>query len=444
MDAGQSALESHVVLLDGPPRGWWYDREVPRSLRHGLGRRRFRRFLALERDQALLRAREVHEKVERLLELSAGELQLRGREIRAVAIECARLWQGHQQACGLGDNVLPDEGELVELLMNGFRSRGLILDQEQFPEAREAFAQQLQLHQLALEHRPRGSTTLAGWVAWRAAHHSASESRQRRWRLELQRFLEFSDVRLPAAISEGAAWRWRNHLLCIHGLRTAQRRLGLINAFYREAAAAGLLASNPFDLLPPLQASALPQAPLDGAQLQRLDVQRCLDWRYLLLRALGLRPRELAGLRPLDFCQEQGLPVIWVRAGSAAAARCLPLPEAWHGFFQQAAGPGAEPLWREPGVNQQQLARRWAERLRRGGGFSATALRAERARSWRQQGASPEHLRCLLVGRLASSPPVQQLLPFTSAGFEQLPAIDAAALMLRCPTDPADVPVGSR
>ena len=133
MDAGSPEMQNHVVLLDGPPRGWWYDRVVPRALRHGLGRRRFRRFLAAERELALSCAQEVHEKVERLLELSAGELQLRGREIRAVAIECARLWQGHQQACGLGDNRLPDEGELVELLMNGFRSRGLILEQDQFP-----------------------------------------------------------------------------------------------------------------------------------------------------------------------------------------------------------------------------------------------------------------------------------------------------------------------
>ena len=439
MDAGPPEMQNHVVLLDGPPRGWWYDRVVPRALRHGLGRSRFRRFLAAERELALSCAHEVHEKVERLLALSAGELQLRGREIRAVAIECARLWQGHQQACGLGDNRLPDEGELVELLMNGFRSRGLILEQDQFPEAREAFAQQLQLQRSALEQRPLGSSTLAGWVAWRAAQQSASEKRQQQWRLELQRLLEFSAVRLPAAISEGAAWRWRNHLLCSFGLATAKRRLGLINSFYREAAEAGLLASNPFALLPPLQASALPQPPLDGALLRQLDAERSADWPYLLLRAFALRPRELAALRPLDFGHEQGLPVIWIRVGASAAARCLPVPEALCGFWQQAAGSGAEPIWQSCGMSQQQLVRRWAERLRRSSGFSATALRQERVRAWLQQGASPEQLRWLVLSRPGPIAPLAQLLPFTKAGVTQLKGVDPAALMLHCPTDPADV-----
>ena len=257
--------------------------------------------------------------------------------------------------------------------------------------------------------------------------------------MELQRLLEFSAVRLPAAISEGAAWRWRNHLLCSFGLATAKRRLGLINSFYREAAEAGLLASNPFALLPPLQASALPQPPLDGELLQQLDAERRSDWRYLLMRALALRPRELAALRPLDFAHEQGLPVIWIREGSAAAARCLPVPTALHGLWQQAAGSGADPFWQAPGVAQQQLARRWAERLRRSSGFSATALRQERVRFWQQQGASPEQQRWLVLSRPGPIAPLAQLLPFTTAGVEQLKGVDLAALMLHCPTDPADV-----
>ena len=77
-----AAWDECLVEVAGPPAGWWYVRPVPRSLQHSLGRRSIRRYLASTLPQAHRQAAVVHEQVERLLGLSAGELQLRGREVR--------------------------------------------------------------------------------------------------------------------------------------------------------------------------------------------------------------------------------------------------------------------------------------------------------------------------------------------------------------------------
>ena len=116
-----AAWDECLVEVAGPPAGWWYVRPVPRALQQSLGRRSIRRYLASTLVQAHRQAADVHEQVERLLGLSAGELQLRGREVRLVARECARRWRERLSAAALPTPSRPDESELVELLMNGFR-----------------------------------------------------------------------------------------------------------------------------------------------------------------------------------------------------------------------------------------------------------------------------------------------------------------------------------
>ena len=392
-----AAWDECLVEVAGPPAGWWYVRPVPRALQQSLGRRSIRRYLAPTLVQAHRLAADVHEQVERLLGLSAGELQLRGREIRLVARECARRWRERLSAAALPAPSRPDESELVELLMNGFRSRGLVLEEPDFLEAREAFLAQLAgpLPPLpAPRHRPN---TVAGWVAARQRLRPVSASTRLAWQRELRRLLAFSNVSLPGAITEGAAFRWRNHVLSSVSLATAQRRLSLIDAFYADALRSALVEHNPFASLPPLQASSLPLRPLNAEQLQQLDHERQGDPIYALVRWLGLRPSEAAELRPIDWSSIDGNPVLWIRSGRLVQQRCLQIPEPLMPLWQQCSGPGEAPLWAElPDVTPQLLARRWAAGLRRQSFCNATALRQECARQWRQQGVSEVVVRQLL------------------------------------------------
>ena len=392
-----AAWDEHLIEVAGPPAGWWYVRPVPRALQQSLGRRSIRRYLAPTLVQAHRLAADVHEQVERLLGLSAGELQLRGREIRLVARECARRWRERLSAAALPAPSRPDESELVELLMNGFRSRGLVLEEPDFLEAREAFLAQLArpLPPLpAPRHRPN---TVAGWVAARQRLRPVSASTRLAWQRELRRLLAFSEVSLPGAITEGAAFRWRNHVLSSVSLATAQRRLSLIDAFYADALRSALVEHNPFASLPPLQASSLPLRPLNAEQLQQLDHERQGDPIYALVRWLGLRPSEAAELRPIDWSSIDGNPVLWIRSGRLVQQRCLQIPEPLMPLWQQCSGPGEAPLWAElPDVTPQLLARRWADGLRRQSFCNATALRQECARQWRQQGVSEVVVRQLL------------------------------------------------
>ena len=392
-----AAWDECLVEVAGPPAGWWYVRPVPRALQQSLGRRSIRRYLAPTLVQAHRLAADVHEQVERLLGLSAGELQLRGREIRLVARECARRWRERLSAAALPAPSRPDESELVELLMNGFRSRGLVLEESDFLEAREAFLAQLArpLPPLpAPRHRPN---TVAGWVAARQRLRPVSASTRLAWQRELRRLLAFSEVSLPGAITEGAAFRWRNHVLSSVSLATAQRRLSLIDAFYADALRSALVEHNPFSPLPPLQASSLPLRALNAEQLQQLDHERQGDPIYALVRWLGLRPSEAAELRPIDWSSIDGNPVLWIRSGRLVQQRCLQIPEPLMPLWQQCSGPGEAPLWAElPDVTPQLLGRRWADGLRRQSFCNATALRQECARQWRQQGVSEVVVRQLL------------------------------------------------
>ena len=384
-----AAWDECLVEAAGPPAGWWYVRPVPRALQQSLGRRSIRRYLASTFVQAHRLAADVHEQVERLLGLSAGELQLRGREIRLVARECARRWRERLSAAALPTPSRPDESELVELLMNGFRSRGLVLEEPDFLEAREAFLAQL-VRPLPPLPAPRlRPNTVAGWVAARQRLRPVSASTRQAWQRELRRLLVFSDVSLPGAITEGAAFRWRNHVLSSVSLATAQRRLSLIDAFYADALRSALVEHNPFASLPPLQASSLPLRPLNPEQLQQLDHERRCDPIYALVRWLGLRPREAAELRPMDWTSIDGHPVLQIRSGRLAQQRCVPIPEPLMPLWQQCKGPGDAPLWADSAaLTPQLLARRWADGLRRHSFCNATDLRQECARQWRQQGVS--------------------------------------------------------
>ena len=382
-----AAWDECLVEVAGPPAGWWYVRPVPRALQQSLGRRSIRRYLAPTLVQAHRLAADVHEQVERLLGLSAGELQLRGREVRLVARECARRWRERLSAAALPTPSRPDESELVELLMNGFRSRGLVLEESDFLEAREAFLAQLAgpLPLLpAPRHRPN---TVAGWVAARQRLRPVSASTRLAWQRELRRLLAFSNVSLPGAITEGAAFRWRYHVLSSVSLATAQRRLSLIDAFYADALGSALVEHNPFATLPPLLASSLPFRPLDPEQLQQLDHERRSDPIYALVRWLGLRPREAAELRPMDWTLIDGNPVLQIRSGRSAQHRCLRVPALLIPLWQQCKGPSEVPLWADPAALTPQLvARRWADGLRRHSFCNATDLRHECAHQWRQQG----------------------------------------------------------
>ena len=389
-----AAWDECLVEVAGPPAGWWYVRPVPRALQQSLGRRSIRRYLASTLVQAHRQAADVHEQVERLLGLSAGELQLRGREVRLVARECARRWRERLSAAALPTPSRPDESELVELLMNGFRSRGLVLEESDFLEAREAFLAQLSrpLPPLpAPRHRPN---TVAGWVAARQRLRPVSASTRLAWQRELRRLLAFSDVSLPGAITEGAAFRWRNHVLSSVSLTTAQRRLRLIDAFYADALRSALVEHNPFASLPPLQASSLPLRPLNPEQLQQLDHERRSDPIYALVRWLALRPREAAELRPMDWTSIDGTPFLRIRSGRLAQQRHLPIPEPLMPLWQECQGPGEALLWADStALTPQLLARRWADGLRRSSFCNATELRHECARQWRQQGVSEAEVR---------------------------------------------------
>lgn len=428
----------YLQQLEGPPAGWWYDRAVPKPLRRSLGRGRVRRFLSQERTEAERRYGEVQEEVQRLLALSSGVLRLRRREVRLVARDCARDWQ--RQRGSLAFAELPNEADLAELLVNGFSSRGLVLAGERFLVAREAFCAQLKLPGLQNQTAPspRWPSTVAGWVAQRQQQGSGAASSGRAWQRELQRLLSFSAVSLPAAVSEGAAWRWRNHLFATASFSTAQRRLSLIRSFYGEACRQGGVEQNPFSLLPPLAISALPPPGFDPLLLAQLDQQLGADPIYLLVRLLGLRASEAAGLRPLDWCLWEGKPALWIRHWSfnglerpcrPGQERRLPLPESLLDLWERHQGPGGEPLWPQQwGRGGQRLGERWAAYLRRSNGCSAQQLRLECQRRWRSQGADALTLRHLL-GSLGARP---QGPPATWADL--YPWLQKATL-LRCPTD---------
>ena len=137
----------------------------------------FRRFLGANLNQAHWRYREVDEEVQRLLGLSTGTLQLRKREVRLVAKDCAREFQ--QQYPPASEWQLPGEEDLAELLVNAFRARGLVLDADCFPLARETFCAQLRQ---PLDHhkQPGGPTTVAGWVAQRSQRSNSAVGSARR------------------------------------------------------------------------------------------------------------------------------------------------------------------------------------------------------------------------------------------------------------------------
>ena len=445
----------YLQRLEGPPAGWWYDRAVPKPLRRSLGRGRVRRFLSPERPEAERRYGEVQEEVQRLLALSSGVLTLRSREVRLVACDCARDWQRQRGPLALAE--LPNEADLAELLVNGFRSRGLVLTGERFLLAREAFCAQLKLPGLQNPTPPpqRWPSTVAGWVAQRQQQGSGAASSGRAWQRELQRLLSFSEVSLPAAVSEGAAWRWRNHLFATASFSTAQRRLSLIRSFYGEACRQGGVEQNPFALLPPLALSALPPPGLDPQLLAQLDRQRAGDPLYLLVRLLGLRASEAAGLRPLDWGLWEGKPALWIRPWSFAGLerpcrpgqqRLLPLPESLVELWDRHRGPGVEPLWPQQwGRGGQGLGQRWATHLRRQGGCSAQQLRLDCQRRWRSQGADALTLRQLLgsLGGLAPASPAARadLYPWVEGATllpdPLLPSALLPSAMLHCPTDQA-------
>ena len=445
------AMEHHLVQQQGPPQGWWYVRPVPHGLHQDLGRRCIRRFLAVERSAAQLRGAEVHEEVQRLLQLSSGSLQLRGREVRLVAGDCARHWQSHALAAG-ATPVLPDEADLVELLINGFRSRGLVLEEAQFLEAREAFLAQCEQPTGSPPPHGRRATTVAGWMARRQQQRSLSASTRSACQRELQRLLQFSAVSLPQAISEGAAWRWRNHVLSSVSLPTARRRLSLIEAVYRDACSSGLLQHNPFSGLPPLQLSPLPPKPLDQERLEELDRSRSADPIYWLVRLLGLRPVEAAALRPIDFARVEEHRVLWIRSWHlrevthhcpASSVRCLPLPNALLDLWESCSGNSLEPLWSTAELVPTRLARRWGDQLRRRSGISATALRAERRRIWREAGADQVVLKHLLGGSFDQPDPVGARALELMA-WMNTPPLALAPRMLHCPTEPTNLAVCAR
>ena len=439
-------MEHHLVQQQGPPQGWWYVRPVPHGLHQDLGRRCIRRFLAAERSAAEVRGAEVHEEVQRLLRLSSGALQLRGREVRLVAADWARHWQSHALAAGTTP-VLPDESDLVELLINGFRSRGLVLEESQFLEAREAFLAQCEQPTGSPPPHGRRPTTVAGWMARRQQQRALSASSRSACQRELQRLLHFSSVSLPQAISEGAAWRWRNHVLSSVSLPTARRRLSLIEAVYRDACSSGLLQRNPFSGLPPLQLSPLPPKPLDQERLEELDRSRFIDPIYRLVRLLGLRPVEAAALRPIDFARVAEHPVLWIRSWHfrqvthhcpASSVRCLPLPSSLLDLWESGSGNGLEPLWSSAEVVPKRLARRWSDQLRRRSGISATALRAERRRLWREAGADAEVLKHLLGGSV-DKPDAAAARALALVAWINVPELALVPRMLHCPTEPTNL-----
>ena len=399
----------YLKYSEGSPTGWWYERVVPKLLRRPLGRRNFRRFLGANLNQAHWRYREVDEEVQRLLGLSTGTLQLRKREVRLVAKDCAREFQ--QQFPPASEWQLPGEEDLAELLVNAFRARGLVLDADCFPLARETFCAQLRQ---PLDHhkQPGGPTTVAGWVAQRSQRSNSAVGSELLWHRELKRLLSFSEVSLPAAVSEGAAWRWRNHLFANASTSTAQKRLTVIRAFYAQAYRQGMVAMNPFAGLEPLPLSPRPEPNLAPAFLQLLDGRFKADPIYLMVRILGLRSLEVAGLRPIDWGLQQGQPVLWIRSWGlqnegrpcrAGQERCLPLPNCLHGLWKQCSGSAETPLWAEEGADGiNRFAKRWAAAFRRQGGCSASALRRYRQSQWQIKGADG-HVLNRLLGTLAAS-----------------------------------------
>jgi len=414
-----AAWDEFLVEMAGPPPGWWYARPVPKQQQQSLGRRSIRRYLAPTLSQANGLAADVHEQVERLLGLSAGDLQLRGREVRLVARQIARRWRERLLAAALPSTSRPDESELVELLMNGFRSRGLVLEESDFLEAREAFLGQLSKPLPTLPAPQRRPNTVAGWVAARQRMRRVGVSTRRVWQRELARLTAFSDVSLPGAITEGAAFRWRNHVLSSVSLSTAQRRLSLIEAFYADAMRTALVERNPFASLPPLLASSLPPPPLDSELLQKLDQERQDDSLYLLVRWLALRPGEVAGLRPIDWTSAEGQPLLWIRSWRLGQQRhqlqgwqqrCLPIPEELTPLWHQCRGSGLEPLWTmSPETTPRRLARRWSDGLRRNSFCSPTELRQECCRQWREKGLPELVVRQLLGGASSDSLEPSQL-----------------------------------
>ena len=216
-------------------------------------------------------------------------------------------------------------------------------------------------------------------------------------------------------------------------LATAQRRLSLIDAFYADALRSALVEHNPFASLPPLQASSLPPRPLNPEQLQQLDHERRSDPIYALVRWLGLRPREAAELRPMDWTSIDGTPVLQIRSGRLAHQRCLPIPEPLMPLWQQCSGTDESPLWTvAAGLTPQRVARRWSDGLRRNSFCSASQLRQERRRQWREQGLPEPLVRHLLGGSAADGVALERL----KAWLDQCqPMAAQGERMLHCPTE---------
>ena len=140
----------------------------------------------------------------------------------------------------------------------------------------------------------------------------------------------------------------------------------MIDAFYADALRSALVEHNPFASLPPLQASSLPPRPLNPEQLQQLDHERRSDPIYALVRWLGLRPREAAELRPMDWTSIDGTPVLRIHSGRLAQQRYLPIPEPLMPLWQECQGSSEVHLWtHSAALTPQLLARRWADGLRR-------------------------------------------------------------------------------
>ena len=228
-----------------------------------------------------------------------------------------------------------------------------------------------------------------------------SASTRLAWQRELRRLLAFSDVSLPGAITDGAAFRWRNHVLSSVSLTTAQRRLSLIHAFYADALRSALVEHNPFASLPLLQASSLPPRPLNPEQLQQLDHERRSDPIYGLVRWLGLRPREAAELRPMDWTSIDGNPVLQISSGRLAQQRCLPIPEQLMPLWQQCSGSGEAPLWADSTARRRSC---WPGVGLMGCGAPAFAMQQICARSALASGVSRvfQRRRCVSGWGLAS------------------------------------------
>ena len=263
--------------------------------------------------------------------------------------------------------------------MNGFRSR-LVNESLIFSKrARRSWPSLLALPPPGPAPSPQHRGRLGGC----ASAVAAGDQHAPGLLVELRQLLAFSDVSLPGAITDSAAFRWRNHVLNGIGLATAQRRLCLIDAFY-EHPAFRPGGAQPFASLPPLRASSLPPRPLNLSSCNGSTMSAAA--MLFLVRWLGLRPRKRRS------CGR------WIG------------PRWWHPVLRIHSGRLAQPLPADPRAPDAALAGNAGssevpsgliQRLSRRSywpavgpmGCSAPALQRHRvapecARQWRQHGVS--------------------------------------------------------